>query len=386
MANDVFANGREISCKKADGKSICAFPDVCMTPPENPATPPGVPVPYPNTGFAKDTTSGSKSVKISGKEVMLKNKSYFKKSTGDEAGSAAKKGVITSVNRGKAYFNAWSMDVKYEGKNVVRHLDLTTHNHASMPGGTPPWTHTDSQYLATVPEDCHDSFEKARRACSDAQGPKPPDRCDDDCRTAQACVLVPKSKDKEQCCKPNTTGDHLVEVNSFTETGGRRGMNVGSYAALAAAGVFVAGGRFIGPMPSGATTVELQAPKSRPRRLSGFEDYDDEKAPTACVRPPGAGTNHNRMQDHRDTIKRRHRRANGGVPLEVWGGGNEESFWTYDEAADAGVASHQREFRDSNCNPDCTRAQLDAYHHEILPGDSPAEKNRTPVRTYIPRR
>ena len=38
MANDVFANGREISCKKADGKSICAFPDVCMTPPENPAT------------------------------------------------------------------------------------------------------------------------------------------------------------------------------------------------------------------------------------------------------------------------------------------------------------------------------------------------------------
>ena len=42
MGNDVFANGREVSCKKADGKSICAFPDVCFTPPENPATPPGV--------------------------------------------------------------------------------------------------------------------------------------------------------------------------------------------------------------------------------------------------------------------------------------------------------------------------------------------------------
>ena len=25
MANDVFANGREISCKAGDGKSICAF-------------------------------------------------------------------------------------------------------------------------------------------------------------------------------------------------------------------------------------------------------------------------------------------------------------------------------------------------------------------------
>ncbi len=145
MANNVFANGREISCKKADGKSICAFPDVCFTPPQTPATPPGVPVPYPNTGYAKDTTKGSKTVKISGKEVMLKNKSYFKKSTGDEAGSAAKKGVVTGVNRGKVYFNSWSMNVKIEGKNVVRHLDLTTHNHASPPGQTPPGPYIDSE-------------------------------------------------------------------------------------------------------------------------------------------------------------------------------------------------------------------------------------------------
>ncbi|MET0091075.1 MAG: PAAR-like domain-containing protein [Candidatus Thiodiazotropha sp.] len=76
MANKVFANGREVSCKKANGKAICAFPDVCFTPPQTPATPPGVPIPYPNTGMASDTTSGSKKVKISGKEVMLKNKSH----------------------------------------------------------------------------------------------------------------------------------------------------------------------------------------------------------------------------------------------------------------------------------------------------------------------
>ena len=145
MANDVFANGREISCKAADGKSIAAFPDVCMTPPENPTTPPGVPVPYPNTGMAKDTTRGSKNVKISRKEVMLKNKSSFKKSIGDEAGRAAKKGVVTSVNRGKVYFVSWSMNVKFEGGNVVRHLDMTTHNHASDPPGTPPTVHTDKQ-------------------------------------------------------------------------------------------------------------------------------------------------------------------------------------------------------------------------------------------------
>ena len=41
---------------------------------------------------------------------------------------------MTSVNRGKVYFIAWSMDVKAEGENVVRHLDMTTHNHASPSG------------------------------------------------------------------------------------------------------------------------------------------------------------------------------------------------------------------------------------------------------------
>jgi hypothetical protein len=155
MANNVFANNREISCKSGSGNTICAFPDTCFTPPENPATPPGVPIPYPNTGKDSDTTEGTKHVKITGKEVMLKNKSYFKTSYGDEAGAAAKKGVITSVNRGKVYFNAWSMDVKFEGENVVRHLDLTTHNHASLPGNSPPHPFLDSMAIGNPPE-CSD--------------------------------------------------------------------------------------------------------------------------------------------------------------------------------------------------------------------------------------
>jgi Domain of unknown function (DUF4150)/Domain of unknown function (DUF6531) len=144
MGNEVYANMMEVSCKSANGKTICAFPDVCFTPPQTPATPPGVPIPYPNTGMASDTTDGSTSVKISDKEVMLKNKSYFKKSTGDEAGAAPKKGLLTSKNTGKVYFNMWSMNVKVEGENVVRHLDITTHNHASMPGNSPPMPHTDA--------------------------------------------------------------------------------------------------------------------------------------------------------------------------------------------------------------------------------------------------
>ena len=171
MSNDVFANGREISCKAGDGKSICAFPDVCFTPPENPATPPGVPVPYPNTGFSKDTTAGSKNVKITGKEVMLRNKSYFKTSTGDEAGCAAKKGIITSKIKGKVYFTSWSMDVKFEGKNVVRHLDLTTHNHACPNANESlPWPQIDTQALPPSSK-CTDDKKAKDDACADQADP-----------------------------------------------------------------------------------------------------------------------------------------------------------------------------------------------------------------------
>jgi hypothetical protein len=206
MSNQVFANMMEVSCKSANGKSICAFPDVCFTPPTTPATPPGVPIPYPNTGMASDTTSGSTSVKISGKEVMLKDKSYFKKSTGDEAGAAPKKGIVTSVNRGKVYFAAWSMDVKAEGENVVRHLDITTHNHASKPPNPPPMAHVDDM-SAAVKKACAGEIKRGRAACKGQSTRK----CSPECKAKQKCLLVPKGKDKKICCKPDTTGDHLIE-------------------------------------------------------------------------------------------------------------------------------------------------------------------------------
>ena len=46
--------------------------------------------------------------------------------------------MITHVITGKTYFAAWSMDVKFEGNNVDRHVDITTSNHASPLGSTPP--------------------------------------------------------------------------------------------------------------------------------------------------------------------------------------------------------------------------------------------------------
>ncbi|MBN1833696.1 MAG: DUF4150 domain-containing protein [Deltaproteobacteria bacterium] len=85
--DQVSPKSTPISSKQDGGKAVAATPDVCQTPPSSPAAPPGVLVPYPNNGAASDTTKGSKEVKVSGKEVQLKNKSYFKKSSGDEPGA-----------------------------------------------------------------------------------------------------------------------------------------------------------------------------------------------------------------------------------------------------------------------------------------------------------
>jgi len=222
MANEVYANGREVSCKAGAGKSICSFPDVCFTPPENPATPPGVPIPYPNTGVDSDATSGSKTVQISGQEVMLKDSSYFAKSTGDEAGCAAKKGVMTSVNMGKVYFTSWSMDVKIEGENVVRHMDLTTHNHASQIGNTIPWLFVDNMDVSKVPQGCKGEAEEFNKHCGGDKiktrkgkfspgGTNTAMCADPKCKAARKCVLTPYNMG---CCD-GQTAHHLVPSADF---------------------------------------------------------------------------------------------------------------------------------------------------------------------------
>lgn len=143
MANEVFVNDREVACKAGEGKSVASFPDVCYTPPRTQGSPRGIPVPYPNTAYAKDTANGSKTVMITGKQVALKDKSYFKTSTGNEAG-CADKGIKTGKIKGKAYFTSWSMNVFIESYNVCRHMDMMTHNHGSYPPNTGAWPFLDS--------------------------------------------------------------------------------------------------------------------------------------------------------------------------------------------------------------------------------------------------
>jgi uncharacterized protein DUF4150/HNH/endonuclease VII toxin of polymorphic toxin system len=337
VSNEVYANGREISCKAGSGKSTAAFPDVCFTPPETPATPPGVPVPYPNTGVDSDTSDGSTTVSVSGQEVMLKDQSYFKKSSGDEAGSATKKGVITSVNRGKIYFNSWSMDVKFEGLNVVRHLDLTTHNHASFPANSATWPFLDAAAFAgtgpckDVAKAVHDNCLKKKKDGSYAlvhftkkgdvkRTDSVESLCGEPgCKKALECVLSPK--EPSNCCPGRAgsamTGHHIVPKSQFK-------------------------------MP-GETGVDLFP--NEPKK------YDQAKAPCICVKGHDANTGrHAEIHSETNRLTRQAMKvpANTNIPPD--------RRWDLGDAEATGAQAVETV---TGCPAGCTEKQLRNGHRDM---------------------
>jgi Toxin PAAR-like domain len=171
MSKNVFANGKGISAKKDDNKSIAAMPDVCNSPPSPPAGP--VPIPYPNTAQASDTSDGSKTVMIGGGEVGMKNSSNYKKSTGDEAATKALgMNLTTHTIQGIMKHAAWSMDVKIEGANAIRHMDMTTHNHMNTSGTGSTTVNQELEQAAKVRElTCEELSYMNEHACENQMEP-----------------------------------------------------------------------------------------------------------------------------------------------------------------------------------------------------------------------
>jgi len=129
MGKNVFANGREVSAGKDDNQIIAAMPDVCLSPPSPPAGP--IPIPYPVFAKASDTDDGTRDVQIGGDEVGMKSDSNFKQCNGDEAATKTLgMNVGSACIQGKTITQAWSFDVKFEGKNALRFMDLTTNNNS----------------------------------------------------------------------------------------------------------------------------------------------------------------------------------------------------------------------------------------------------------------
>ncbi len=342
MSNEVYANGRELSCKAGAGKSICAFPDVCLTPPPPPAGP--IPIPYPNTGMTSDTSDGSKTVQISGQEVMMKDSSSFKQSTGDEAATKGQgMSVITHQIQGKCYFTSWSMDVKIEGENAVRHLDMMTHNHACGPGGTPPWPFMDANAMNDADHACAkpNGGEKAKveKACPPPKTPPdwapkrtqasdlgPQHNTTPECCEARKCMLVPYSP-KGSCSKCSKSGTkknkkktphHLVPVADLSS---KRPKGPAGYSG-----------------------------RGKPKKKT----YKHSKAPCMCL----DGKDHDQREGPTKKLMQHGRVGRDYVIKRDAMLGDRGSF-SYNEvndiAAEAGAA-------ETGCNKECLKAQLDAGH------------------------
>ena len=334
MTNEIYANNNEVACKAGAGKTVCAFPDVCMTPPENPATPPGVPVPYPNTGMASDTTDGSRSVQISGQEVMLKNKSYFKTSTGDEAGCAAKKGVISSQNKGKVYFIAWSMDVKIEGENVVRNLDMTTNNHASpVANESLPWPFLDSAALSASDHPCAKAgyVAEVNENCTVPVA----DDCSEKCCSARKCVLVPEEPDSCGGCGKKTP-HHPIPVAELSQSRTSRAAR-----------------------RAGAPGQARGTPR--------YPKYSSGAAPCICV----DGANHDerdpvstRLMEHGQVGAKFAQLRNAALPK----GSKLGHPYPFSTALDCGAKAVSQA---TGCDEECTKRQLEKGHADmgVSPGD-----------------
>jgi hypothetical protein len=238
------------------------------------------------------------------------------------------------------------MDVKFEGENVVRHLDLTTHNHASPPGNTAPWTYADRMALGMSTGKCKEEAERAEKACGDLnrKATCPPEGqalADarsmrvaareagasasqlsamgqdikkleknlagaiqrDPCQRAMRCFLTPY--DSGQCC-PGQTPDHLIEVKSFVLPGENR-----------------------------------ETGMKRP----GWDNYQASKAPCLCAEGGAASVStHGVLSARRKVAIKQH--GSGAMDL--------------DKAAGIGAKSASKTFR--GCSEECIKAQLTQYH------------------------
>jgi hypothetical protein len=122
MGTNVDANGRSILHKGHGLVHTCAPPDVCKTP--SPGGP--VPIPYVNVAMDSDIADGADTVQIES-NPLANVAAKISTSTGDEAGSAGG-GIISSKIKGTVTWKMGSLDVKAEGKGVVRFLDPDFHN------------------------------------------------------------------------------------------------------------------------------------------------------------------------------------------------------------------------------------------------------------------
>jgi hypothetical protein len=188
-----------------------APPDVCKTP--SPGGP--VPIPYVNVAMDSDITDGAETVKIEGNPVA-NVAAKISTSTGDEAGSAGG-GILSSKIKGTVTWKMGSLDVKAEGKSVVRFLDTGFHNGNSFNTSFIAQGGTGVAYADDFTEPCPICGKGADEHKILEKG-KPPNS------TAEVCAKIVKElKEKLNGAAENAKGKYAKVKN------GKYGVYFGGY-------------------------------------------------------------------------------------------------------------------------------------------------------------
>jgi hypothetical protein len=307
---------------------------------------------------------------ISGQEIMLKDQSTFKTSTGNEAATKSLgMGVVTHTIQGEASFTAWSMDVKVEGANVDRHLDMMIHNEQCYPPNTGPWPYI-SKAASGKGGACGGDIKREKAACANyASGNGAGSPCQDaglmtsagdltkdqslnlaksiqrgggrkkkqdisakekaqECVKRRRCLLGPYSPDKN-CC-PSQTPDHVLPKASF--------------------------------YVSNSSSARLPG-------WGGDKGYDPAKAPCMCAEGPNNSWGSHGL---------RHRYHKNFPPGEDDDPVAKNERMSFDDAKTHAAESSAEVFRASGCSQECIEHQLEQGHKNMHEGKSPPEVKYAP--------
>jgi len=274
----------------------------------------------------------------------MKDQSTFKTSTGDEAATKSQgMGVVTHTIQGELSFASWSMDVKFEGANVDRHLDMTLQNEQCQPDNTPPWIYQDAAATQPIPvKECEGEVNRAKAACENSGHITREQQCaDEKCSKAKKCLLVSyrqgarKGQSSTVGCCGKETPHHLVEAHGLCEQGDR--------------GV---------PLPE----FNVNKPPHQ-------QPYDERGAPCVCAKGSRWTKEHGAFHALVG------QKENAAVALAKATGADDQKAWNYGQAKQEGVSAHQKIFPDSGCTDGCLKKQLDTYHNSVGASDE------TPLRT-----
>jgi hypothetical protein len=233
--------------------------------------------------------------------------------------------MINSKITGKVYFDAWSMDVKVEGENVVRNLDLTTGNHGSNANEAVPWPYQDATALGAQDSPCAKYAGPVSENCT---APVASD-CSPNCCEARKCVLVP-AEPESNCKGCGKTAHHPIPVAELSES----------------------------RQPGQA--------RGTPR----YPNYSSGAAPCVCVE----GDDHD-SRDPASTELKEHGRVgvkftqlrNAALPK----GSKLGDSYPFSTALDCG-AKAVNAGTDARCDEECTKKQLEKGHADL--GVNPTDK------------